>query len=101
LRQLHEVPDNLLPSNVIPRAVNGSVMRPIGKIPVTIALETSKHTEDLHIYPDVDRILLSWKAARGLNILPECYPRPIKAPRMAMVQEQTPPGGTSRMTSRL
>ena len=36
--------------------------------------------EDLHIYPKVKGVLLSWKAAKGLNILPQCYPQPCGTP---------------------
>ena len=35
------------------------------------------YTYDLHIYPEVTGTLLSWREAKGLSILPECYPRPI------------------------
>ena len=34
-------------------------------------------TDDLHIYPEVAEVLLSWSVVKGLSILPECYPRPI------------------------
>ena len=63
LSHLHEHPDNLLPSNVTPRAVNGSLMRPIGW-PVTITLGNAVYAENFHIYPDVSTTLLSWRAAR-------------------------------------
>ena len=59
LSHLHEHPDNLLPSNVTPHAVNGSLMRPIGRLPVTITLGTAVYAEDFHIYPDVSTTLLS------------------------------------------
>ena len=36
--------------------------------------------EDLHIYPNVKEVLLSWKAAKGLNILPQCYLQPCGIP---------------------
>ncbi len=64
-------------------------MQPIGKLPVDITLESRMHTEDFHIYSGIDRALLSWKAARELRILPECYPRPFEPPgppRVAHVQ---------------
>ena len=51
-------------------------MRPIGKLPVTFALGEQKHVDDLHIYHDVKGVLLSWRAAKGLHILPEDYPQP-------------------------
>ena len=70
LTHLGEHQDNLLPSNITPRAVNGTKMQPIGKLPVTLMLGTKTYTDELHIYPEVTGILLSWKAAKGLNILP-------------------------------
>ena len=69
LEHLQELTDNLLPSRITPRAVNGSVMQPLGKLPATISLQGKRCEEDFHIYSDVDRVLLSWKAARKLNIL--------------------------------
>lgn len=80
LSSLGEHEDNLLPSQTIPKAVNGTRMYPIGKLPVTLALEGCKYSDDLHIYPNVTGVLLSWKAAKGLNILPECYPHPSNTP---------------------
>ena len=51
-------------------------MTPIGKLPVTIQLEGRRYTDDLHIYPGVSGALISWKAAKGLGILPDHYPHP-------------------------
>ena len=68
--------DNLLPSHISPRAVNSSCMMPIGKLPATIHLEGRRYTDDLHIYPGVSGTLISWKAAKGLGILPDHYPHP-------------------------
>ena len=71
LNSLGEHEDNLLPSQVIPRAVNRTRMYPIRKLPVTLRLGGWKYVDDLHIYPNVTGVLLSWKAAKGLNILPD------------------------------
>ncbi len=78
LRYLGEHLSNLLPSKIDPRAVNGSKMLSIGKIPVTFQLGNNTYNDDLHIYPEITRALLSWRAARGLSILPECDPHPIR-----------------------
>ena len=81
LTQLHEHPDNLLPSGLTPRAVNGTSMHPLGKFPVTLELEGVKYAEDFHIiYSQVNGAILSWKAAKGLNILPQTYPYPATRP---------------------
>ena len=88
LRCLGEHVNNLLPSNIIPRAVNGTRMRSIGKIAVTFQLGRKTYTDDLHIYPEVTGVLLSWRAAKGLSILPECYPRPINT---TLISKEHPP----------
>lgn len=76
LKILGQHEDNLLPSSISPRAVNGSYMRPIGKVPIRIQLEGRSYNDDLHIYPGVTGALISWKAAKGLGILPTHYPQP-------------------------
>ena len=80
--------DNLLPSNISPRAVNGSCMTPMGKIPVTIQLEGRSYRDDLHIYPGVTGALISWRAAKELGILPAHYPYPDKQQWHTMPQLQ-------------
>lgn len=74
LNSLSEHPDNLLPSSTIPRAVNGTTMNPIGKLPVTLGLGSKEYPDEFHIYPEVKGTLLSWRAAKGLGILPAYYP---------------------------
>ena len=76
LRILGQHVDNLLLSSISPRAVNGSCMTPIGKVPIRIQLEGRSYDDDLHIHPGVTGALISWKAAKGLGILPAHYPQP-------------------------
>ena len=76
LSQLGEHEHNLLPSQVIPRAVSGTRMHPVGRLPITLRLGPLTHNEDLHVYPEVTGVLLSWKAAKGLGILRSSYPHP-------------------------
>ena len=45
--------DNLAPSEISPRAVNGACMKPVGKIPVTISLQGRTCRDDMHIFPGV------------------------------------------------
>ena len=93
LQQLHEHPDNLLPSTTTPRAVNGTTMSPIGKLPITLSLGTRVYTDEFHIYPNVAGTLLSWKAAKGLTILPEHYPNPspvATTPHLAVTEATQP-----------
>ena len=68
--------DNLLPSKISPRAVNGSHMTPIKKLPVRIQLEGRSYSDGLHIYPGVTGTIISWKAAKELGILLTHYPQP-------------------------
>ena len=54
----------------------GTTMHPIGKLPVTMCLGPAEHSNEIHICPEVKGTLLSWRAARGLGVLPACYPQP-------------------------
>ena len=36
-----------------------------------------QYMNDLHVYPNIKRLLISWKACRELCIFPDCYPHPI------------------------
>ena len=91
LSHLGEHVDNLLPSEIIPRAANGTRMRPIGKIAVLFQLGHRKYTDDLHIYPGVSGTLISWRAAKNLGILPKCYPYSNGTTVSSMVVERPPP----------
>ena len=68
--------DNILPSNISPRTVNGTSMTPLGRVPVTIQLGKAVYEDDLYIHPAVSGALISWKAAKGLGILHPQYPYP-------------------------
>lgn len=54
-------------------------MQPLGKLPVTFQLQGWSHSEDMHIYPEISGVIMSWKAAKGLRILPIHYPDPSPA----------------------
>ena len=69
LKILGQHVDNILPSDINPRTVNGLSMTPLGRLPVTITLGTKTYQDDLHIYPGVSGALISWKAAKGLGII--------------------------------
>ncbi len=72
----HLLNSTQLPSNVKPRAVNGTTLHPVGRLPVVLTLGDLQYNDEFHIYPDVTGTVLSWKTARDLNILPACYPYP-------------------------
>jgi len=69
--------DNILPSHIAPKTVNGLSMTPLGKVPIAISLGQARYGDDLHIYLGIAGALLSWKVARDLGIWPPHYPQPI------------------------
>ena len=78
VQALGEHVDNLAHSDIVPRAVNGSTLRPMGKIPgVTFHTRGKTAQEDVHIYESVAGAIISWATAQKLCILPQCYPQPI------------------------
>ena len=86
---------NLLPSRVAPRTVSGHKISPLGKMPVTISVGSNTYKDDIHIYTQVDGILLSWRACIGLGILPPHYPQPA----IRMVQTSQAAVQPKRVTS--
>ena len=58
LRDLNDHPDNLPPSVVSSQAVNGSVMEPIGQLPVTFSLGSRSYSDNVYVYPGVRGVLL-------------------------------------------
>ena len=86
--------NSLSPSDVTPKAVNGTKMYPIGKLPVTLCLGSSLYLDNIHIYPNVHGTLLSWKACKALQILPPCYPNPISTPSVHEVTLSSPTSTT-------
>ena len=85
-RSLNDHPDNLVLSTMVSRAVNGSLMEPVGQLPVTFSPDSKTYHDNVYIYPGVTGVLLSWRVARGLGILPSDYPRPQHPPPAATVQ---------------
>lgn len=77
LDKLGEYPENLLPAEQHPRAANGETITSIGILPVSLTLGETTMEERIHILPDVSALLLSWRAARKLRIIPQRYPEQI------------------------
>ena len=77
LKQLSEHTLNLLCSEVTLKTANGHKIQPLGKLPLTFQCHGRDHSEDTHIYPRVSGVTVSWKTAKGLNILPEHYRDPV------------------------
>ena len=74
------------PSAVTPKAVNSTKLHPLGKLNCThwksyqsssIYISSHNFEKDLYIYPNISGALLSWKACKGLGILPDHYSLPI------------------------
>ena len=80
VRALNEHMDNLADSAVTPKAVNGSLLHPVGKIPrVTFEIDNRKASADVHVYECVSNTIISWSIAQKLGILPTNYPSPALA----------------------
>lgn len=78
VQALNEDMDNLADSNVTPKAVNGSLLHPAGKLPGVQFQVNGKVTQvDVHIYQSVSGTIISWATAQKLGILPKCYPNPM------------------------
>lgn len=60
-------PGSLLPSPVIPEALNGNSMILLRNIPVTIHLQQRQYGV-LHFFQDIAGAIFSWRAAKGLKL---------------------------------
>ena len=89
LPRLNEYRDNLLPSEFTPRAANGQRMHAIGKLSVRFQLAGNEHEEDVYIFPHLSGVIVSWRAAKALKILPPHYPLP--PPKAAPVKPVSDP----------
>ena len=82
--------DNLAPSNICPRAVNGSILHPVGKLPhVAFCVNGRTVHDDVHIYDSITCALISWATAKQLGILPECYPEPARQIHAMLTRQNT------------
>ena len=77
LSRLNEHRDNLLPSEFSPHAANGQQMKSIGKMCVQFRIAGKEQNEEVYIFSNMRGVLISWKAARALSILPSHYPQPL------------------------
>ena len=73
LSRLNEHRNNLLPSEFTPHAANGQKMNSIGKMRVQFRLTGNEHKEDMYIFPNLSGVIISWKAAKALRILPHYH----------------------------
>ena len=81
LIKLGEHIDNLLPSRENHAySVDGSALKPIGQLHVTITLGDVSIDDTLHIFPKIPGgMLLSWRSAQQLKILPKDYSAQIQS----------------------
>ena len=77
LSRLKEHRDNLLPSEFSPHAANGQQMKSTGKMCVQFRIAGKEHNEDVYIFSNMRGVIISWKVARALSILPSHYPQPL------------------------
>ena len=78
LKQLGEAVDNLLSSQDNAYLMDGLCLRPVGEMTIQITLREVTISETLHIFPTIPgRMLILWKTAQKLRILPESYPTQI------------------------
>ena len=80
LPMLGEDVENLLkPSCGETSSVDGSSLREIGQLPVSITLGETTVEDTIHVFPSIPGgLLVSWKTAQDLQILPESYPAQIR-----------------------
>ena len=81
LTQIGEDVNNLLPPRKEPAvSVDGSAMHSLGQMTVKIILGDVSTEEALHVFPSIPGgMLMSWKAAQNLHILPNNYPEQIRS----------------------
>jgi len=65
---------------LLTHTANGQKMYPLGYLPVTFTIGCRTYMDNVHIYPNITKTILSWKAAKALAILPEHYPQPSPLP---------------------
>ena len=73
LAHLNKHRNNLLPSEFTVHVANGQKMNFIGKMCIQFRLADNKHKEGMYIFPKLSGVILSWKAAKALRILPQHY----------------------------
>ena len=81
LPMLGEDVENLLkPSGGETSLVDGTFLREIGQLPVSITLGETTVEDTIYIFPLIPGgLLVSWKTAQDLKILPENYPAQIRS----------------------
>ena len=67
---------NLLPPRESPQAADGRRIKAYGVLPATVVYGDGEVGDIIHVLHGVSGLLLSWKTARGLQILPRDYPAP-------------------------
>jgi len=77
---LNEYKDNFVQSEFMPHAANGQRMHAIGKIRVCFQLAGNEYEEDVYIFTHLRGVIISWRAAKALQLLSSHYPLPPPVP---------------------
>ncbi len=88
LRAMGGHENNLLSSNTVhSRAVNGTIMKPIGTLPVLFKYDGRQTEETVNVYKNVKGALMSWSASKRIGILTKCYPKSFIKKNVRQVKE--------------
>jgi len=60
-------------------------MHSSGKLLIKFCLGGREHSKEIHIYPNVSGVIISWEAAKAFSILPEHYPNPFPVTKTTIV----------------
>ena len=78
----------LHPPTQHPQAADGKDVQSVRVSRVRLSLVNVTLDENVHILPDIRRLLLSWAISRRLQLIPDDYPRQISAIRSPLRQRR-------------
>ena len=79
LQSLGENVSNLLPPTDQPKSADGSPMKCLGQLPVTVAIGDRTASCTIHILENLSTVLLSWDTTRDLALIHQAYPAQISS----------------------
>ena len=73
---MNEDVNNLLPSPASSTSsVDGSALKALGQMAVSISLGDTTMEDTVHVFPSIQKdMLISWKTAQSIRTLPKDYP---------------------------
>ena len=78
LRNIGVKTSDLLPTQALPKAINGQRVPVLGKTVVEFQLKDRTSKEELFIFEHINCPVLSWMACKRLGIIPQNFPEPIQ-----------------------